>query len=105
MYELFAIRQFIGGLKYFVVSSNIVQSLKRHIIKDLKMAQQQTIEINMARFENSPWGFRLHGGADFSSPLTIQKVRHSYLILLHITHKNDIFVWKPDYIRTITFFF
>jgi len=53
------------------------------------MAQQQTIEINMARFENSPWGFRLHGGADFSSPLTIQKVRHSYFILLHIIHKND----------------
>ena len=54
------------------------------------MAQQQTIEINMARFENSPWGFRLHGGADFSSPLTIQKVRHSYFILLHIIPKNDI---------------
>ena len=52
------------------------------------MAQQQTIEINMARFENSPWGFRLHGGADFSSPLTIQKVRHFYFILLIITHKK-----------------
>ena len=50
------------------------------------MAQQQTIEINMARFENSPWGFRLHGGADFSSPLTIQKVRH--FILLNIIHKK-----------------
>jgi hypothetical protein len=35
---------------------------------------QQTLEIKMARFENSPWGFRLHGGADFSTPLTIQKV-------------------------------
>ena len=58
------------------------------------MAQQQTIEINMARFENSPWGFRLHGGADFSSPLTIQKVRHSNFILLHIIHRNDIFASK-----------
>ena len=45
------------------------------------MAQQQTIEINMARFENSPWGFRLHGGADFSSPLTIQKVRYFHFFL------------------------
>ena len=50
------------------------------------MAQQQTIEINMARFENSPWGFRLHGGADFSSPLTIQKVRH--FILLNIIQRT-----------------
>ena len=54
------------------------------------MAQQQTIEINMARFENSPWGFRLHGGADFSSPLTIQKVRH--FILINIIHKNNEYV-------------
>ena len=52
------------------------------------MAQQQTIEINMARFENSPWGFRLHGGADFSSPLTIQKVRHFHFILLNIIHQK-----------------
>ena len=52
------------------------------------MAQQQTIEINMARFENSPWGFRLHGGADFSSPLTIQKVRH--FILLNIIQRLRI---------------
>ena len=52
------------------------------------MAQQQTIEINMARFEKSPWGFRLHGGADFSSPLTIQKVRHFQFILLNIIHQK-----------------
>ena len=24
--------------------------------------------------KNTPWGFRLHGGKDFSSPLTIQRV-------------------------------
>ena len=23
---------------------------------------------------NTPWGFRLHGGKDFSAPLTIQRV-------------------------------
>ena len=38
------------------------------------MTQQQPMEIKMARFENSPWGFRLHGGADFGTPLSIQKV-------------------------------
>ena len=48
------------------------------ILEDSKMAQQ-TIEIKMARFENSPWGFRLHGGADFSTPLTIQKVRKTFM--------------------------
>ena len=44
------------------------------------MAQPQTLEIKMARFENSPWGFRLHGGADFATPLTIQKVRPQQFI-------------------------
>ena len=43
------------------------------------MAQPQTLEIKMARFENSPWGFRLHGGADFATPLTIQKVRQQLI--------------------------
>ena len=33
------------------------------------------MEIKMSRFENAPWGFRVHGGIDFGSPLTIQKVR------------------------------
>ena len=47
---------------------------------EFKMAQPQTLEIKMARFENSPWGFRLHGGADFATPLTIQKVRHQQFI-------------------------
>ena len=34
----------------------------------------QTLQIKMSRQENSPWGFRLHGGVDFGTPLTIQKV-------------------------------
>jgi len=42
------------------------------VLENFNMAQ--TLEIKMARFENSPWGFRLHGGADFATPLTIQKV-------------------------------
>ena len=63
------------------------------------MAQQQTIEINMARFENSPWGFRLHGGADFSSPLTIQKVRH--FILLNIIHTKLYIILTISKFRNI----
>ena len=41
--------------------------------QEKKMASQK-MEIKMARFENSPWGFRVHGGIDFGAPLTIQKV-------------------------------
>ena len=36
----------------------------------------QTIDIKLTRFARQPWGFRLHGGADFGSPLVIQKVSH-----------------------------
>ena len=38
------------------------------------MATQQKMEVKMSRYDNSPWGFRVHGGIDFGSPLTIQKV-------------------------------
>ena len=38
---------------------------------------QQKVDIKMSRFDNAPWGFRVHGGIDFGSPLTIQKVRQS----------------------------
>ena len=37
----------------------------------VKMA---TVDVKLSRFERHPWGFRLHGGADFGSPLIIQKV-------------------------------
>ncbi|GFO38244.1 PDZ and LIM domain protein 5, partial [Plakobranchus ocellatus] len=34
-----------------------------------------TLEAKLERTESStPWGFRMQGGKDFSSPLTIQKV-------------------------------
>ena len=46
----------------------------RFFVEKKKMASQK-VEIKMARFENSPWGFRVHGGTDFGAPLTIQKVR------------------------------
>ena len=45
----------------------------------------QKVEIKMARFENSPWGFRVHGGTDFGAPLTIQKVRKlSHVIVIYL---------------------
>ena len=34
-----------------------------------------THHIKLSRFERQPWGFRLHGGADFATPLLIQLVR------------------------------
>ena len=55
-------------LRYFV------EKKKRRKDKYFEMASQK-VEIKMARFENSPWGFRVHGGTDFGAPLTIQKVR------------------------------
>jgi len=41
----------------------------------------QTQKITLTRQGKSPWGFRLHGGADFASPLVVQKV--SQLIFWH----------------------
>ncbi len=35
---------------------------------------EQLLPIKMSKFDNQPWGFRLHGGTDFASPLAIQKV-------------------------------
>ena len=51
-----------------------VEKKKKTKNKNFEMASQK-VEIKMARFENSPWGFRVHGGTDFGAPLTIQKVR------------------------------
>ena len=56
-----------------------VEKKKRRKNKNFEMASQK-VEIKMARFENSPWGFRVHGGTDFGAPLTIQKVRKNYHI-------------------------
>ena len=44
---------------------------------------QQKVDIKMARFDNAPWGFRVHGGIDFGSPLTIQKVRQYFIDFTH----------------------
>ncbi|XP_059098199.1 PDZ and LIM domain protein Zasp-like isoform X1 [Tigriopus californicus] len=34
----------------------------------------QTVKLGLARNDRQPWGFRLHGGAEYGSPLVIQKV-------------------------------
>ena len=39
------------------------------------MSQAKTIQVSLNRHDRTPWGFRLHGGAEFGSPLMIQKVR------------------------------
>ena len=46
----------------------------------------QTVDIKLSRSERQPWGFRLHGGADFGAPLIIQKVSiRPFLCLLTLT--------------------
>ena len=52
---------------------------------------QQKVDIKMARFDNAPWGFRVHGGIDFGSPLTIQKVRQ-YFVIIGVS-KIFLLVW------------
>ena len=67
---LFQVRVFLqqfGDLDFLLKKEE-----RKH--KNFEMASQK-VEIKMARFENSPWGFRVHGGTDFGAPLTIQKVR------------------------------
>ena len=39
------------------------------------MSTAGTLDIVLSRTERQPWGFRLHGGSDFGTPLIIQKVR------------------------------
>lgn len=36
--------------------------------------KNMVLDIKFARFENTPWGFRLTGGNDFELPLTVIKV-------------------------------
>lgn len=38
-----------------------------------------SVNLKLSRFERQPWGFRLHGGTDFGTPLLIQKVNLSSL--------------------------
>ena len=59
---------------------------------------QQKVDVKMARYDNSPWGFRVHGGIDFGSPLTIQKVRSKkfHFTLLSCQFKFDLFDAKHN---------
>lgn len=34
-------------------------------------------EIELRRYDETPWGFRLTGGHDFGIPLTVVRVSHS----------------------------
>jgi len=37
-------------------------------------SETKTFELWMKRSGFSPWGFRLHGGADYGTPLVVLKV-------------------------------
>jgi len=38
------------------------------------------ISIKFAKFDNTPWGFRLAGGSDFPQPLTVIRVSFPFLL-------------------------
>ncbi|KAL6422012.1 hypothetical protein ACFW04_010838 [Cataglyphis niger] len=37
------------------------------------------INIKFTKFDNTPWGFRLAGGSDFSQPLTVIRITEGSL--------------------------
>jgi hypothetical protein len=41
------------------------------------------VDLKFSKFDNTPFGFRLVGGADFDIPLTVVKV--SFVLFLHIS--------------------
>ena len=51
---------------------------------------EHKVEIKMSRFDNAPWGFRVHGGMDFGSPLTIQKVSKPTWVYLFFTRTSQV---------------
>ncbi len=56
------------------------------------MAGIQTIKVVLQRDSlQTPWGFRLQGGADFRSPFTVNKVNENYhSIFFEILNNNII---------------
>ena len=52
----------------------------RQEISTKNSEMSQTVNLKLSRFERQPWGFRLHGGTDFGTPLLIQKVVEKYWI-------------------------
>ncbi|XP_015591799.1 PDZ and LIM domain protein 3 isoform X1 [Cephus cinctus] len=37
------------------------------------------VDIKLSKFDNTPWGFRLSGGLDFTHPLTVVRVARGSL--------------------------
>jgi hypothetical protein len=51
------------------------------------MAGTQTINVTLQRDSlQTPWGFRLQGGADFRTPFTVNKVSKDRLYFCNIFH-------------------
>ena len=66
---------------------------------------EHKVEIKMSRFDNAPWGFRVHGGMDFGSPLTIQKVSKPTWVYLFFTctyHRSVQSHWQTKNLHSIS---
>jgi hypothetical protein len=51
------------------------------------MAGTQTIKVNLQRDSlQTPWGFRLQGGADFRAPFAVNKVNKNLLYFFDILY-------------------
>ena len=55
-----------------------------------KSDMSQTVNLKLSRFERQPWGFRLHGGTDFGTPLLIQKVDKADQIVFETFINNTL---------------
>lgn len=40
----------------------------------------QLLSVRLGRVDAQPWGLRLQGGADFGTPLVVQKVGSQFLL-------------------------
>jgi hypothetical protein len=49
-------------------------SKKKQNKKKSREEMAQTLTISMSRTNAQPWGFRLQGGLDFATPLTVLRV-------------------------------
>lgn len=71
--------------------SFIYNSFLIHFVADMA----QLINVRLSRVDAQPWGLRLQGGMDFGTPLVVQKVSSS-LILIQFLVRGDIYQksWK-----------
>lgn len=66
------------------------------------MAQLLSVRLN--RVDAQPWGLRLQGGADFGTPLVVQKVSRSRLFYLQKKKEPNFKSMRKRYIILISSF-